>query len=167
MFTNEYYPIGDEIGFDVDITKLRRKELLTHFECERRLWLDAGMSEAAIFLVHFGENGRGGDYAVWLAERKHTRNDHKYAPGIPVAIDMIDPDCAWISSGRNTMDEVEFKIDMEAALSTLTDLQRRSFCGVRLDGRTQKDVADELGISRDSVKQAIEGAIKKLMKISS
>ena len=153
-----------------DITMLSRKQLLDHFELERQEWLAAGIGEAAIYRIHFGEpgeNGRGGDYRMWLNERRHTRPDHKYAPGTALAIDTVDPDGAWISGGRGGLDEVEYAIDLEAALSKLTDLQRASFMEVRLNGRTQADVAYELGVSRESVKQAVEGALKKLKKFFS
>jgi len=147
--------------------KLSREQLMEHFEQERQEWLKAGMSDADIHRIHFGEeseNGRGGDYRMWLDERKHTRPDHKYAPGTPVAIDAVDPESAWISGGRGGLDDAEFNIDFESAFSQLTDLQRRSFIEVRLNGRTQADVASDLGVSRESVKQAIVGAVKKLKK---
>ena len=153
-----------------DITKLSRKQLFDYFEQERQEWLTAGISEAVIYRIHFGEpgeNGRGGDYRMWLNERRHTRPDHKYAPGTAVAIDTVDPDGAWISGGRGGLDEVEYDIDLERAMSMLTDLQRASFVGVRLKGRTQAAVAHELGVSRESVKQAVEGALKKLRKFFS
>jgi len=152
---------------NTDITKLQRSQLIKHFEQERLEWFAAGMNEADIFRIHFGkpeDNGRGGDYRIWLDERRHTRSDHKYAPGIAIAIDTIDPDGAWIRSERNGLSEVEIEHDLEIALSELTDLQRRCFIEVRLNERTQTDVADELGISRESVKQAISGALKKLKK---
>jgi len=150
-----------------DITKLTRKQLKEHLEQERREWLAEGMSEADIFLIHFGEpgsNGRGGDYRIWLDERRHTRPDHKYAFGSPVAVDTVDPGGAWISSGRGGLDDVEFDHDLEIALAKLTDFQRTCFIEVRFNDRTQVDVAGELGISRESVKQAVNGALKKLKK---
>jgi RNA polymerase sigma factor (sigma-70 family) len=150
--------------------QLKQSAFRAFLESERREWLAAGMSEADIHRVHFGEeheNGRGGDYGVWLSERKHCRPDRKYAPGVAVAIDTVDPDGAWISGGNGGIDEVEFMTDLEAALDELTELQRKSFVEVRLNERTQADVADELGVSRESVKQAITGALKKLRKFSS
>ena len=152
---------------NTDFTKLSRKQLMEHFECERQEWLAAGMSEGDIFRIHFGEedeNGLGGDYRIWLDERKHTRPDRKYAPGAPIAIDAVDPSGAWISGGRSGLDDAEFGIDLDSALLLLTDLQRVCFVEVKLNGRTQSDIADELGISRESVKQAINGALKKLKK---
>jgi RNA polymerase sigma factor (sigma-70 family) len=157
-----------------DFTKLNKNALLEHFEKERQQWLAEGMSEAAIFRIHFGEldgDGKlkkptggqyGGDYQVWLDERKHTRPDHKYAPGAPVAIDTVDPNNAWISDGRSGMDETEFKIDLEAALSKLTPQQRICFVEVVLRERTQQAIADELGITQQGVVNHIKAAKKKL-----
>ncbi len=62
------------------------------------------------------------------------------------------------------MADVEFKTDFEAALSYLTRIQRISFIEVRLKKRTQADVATEWGTSRENVKQAIHGAVKKWSK---
>ena len=160
-----------------DFAKLSKKELLEHFENERQEWLALGMSEADIFRIHFGEvdeygklikpkdGSYDGDYLLWLAERKHTRPDHKYAPGTPVAIDTIDPDGAWISGGRSGIDEAELNVDLEAALSTLTELQMFCFVEVVLDERTQQSVADELGIKQQVVDKHIRAAKKKIKNI--
>jgi hypothetical protein len=150
-----------------DFKRLSRKQLMEHFDREREEWLSAGMSEADIYRVHFGEeteNGRGGDYRVWLDERKHIRPDRKYAPGTPVAIDTVDPDGAWISGGRGGLDEAEFNIDFEAAISSLTELQRFCFVEVALNDRTQESVAVEIGKSRETVKYALGAAKKNLKK---
>ena len=147
-----------------EFAKLNRKALFMHFERERQEWLEAGMNEADIFLMHFGEDGESGDYAVWLAERKHIRPDHKYCPGTPLAIDTVDPNGAWISSGRNGMDEVESQIDITIALSTLTDLQRFSFVEICLNGRAYRDVATERGKSLGTISDAVRAAKEKLKK---
>lgn len=107
----------------------------------------------------------GGDYRTWLDERSHTRTDHKYSPGMPITIEKADPYGELISCGDDGVGDAEFQIDLEVALSTLTDLQRKCFIEVRIKRRTQAEVANEIGVSRDSVKQAIEGAVKKLKKI--
>ena len=157
-----------------DFVKLSKKELLEHFENERQEWLALGMSEAVIFRVHFGDldsDGKlirpkdgsyGGDYLLWLAERKHTRPDHKYAPGTPVAIDTVDPDGAWISSGRGGIDDAEFNVDLEAALSTLTELQRFCFVEVCINDRTYRSVAAERGKSVGTVSDAVRAAKEKM-----
>ena len=148
-----------------DFTKLSREQLMENFEQERQEWLTAGMSEVDIFRIHFGteeENGKGGDYRTWLDERKHTRSDRKYAPGTPVAIDTVDPSGAWISGGRSGLDDAEFGIDFESALSKLTESQRLCFVEVALNDRTQQSVADELGVRQQIVNKHIRAAKKKL-----
>jgi len=146
---------------------ITRQQLLAHFEQERQAWLTAGMNEADIFRIHFGEeheNGRGGDYRMWLDERKHTRTDHKYAPGTSVAIDAVDPGSAWVLTGRGGLDVAEFGIDLEAALSTLTVFQRHCFVEVVLNDRMQISVSGDLNITRQMVDKHIKAAIKKIKK---
>jgi RNA polymerase sigma factor (sigma-70 family) len=147
-----------------EYTKFSHKELLKHLENERREWIKSGMSESDVYRIHFGEeneNGRGGDYRVWLNERSHTRADHKYAPGTPVAIDAVDPNGAWISSG---LDDIEFSIDLDFALSKLTEPQRFCFVEVVQNMRTQQSVADELQIAQQTVDKHIKAAKKKLQR---
>jgi RNA polymerase sigma factor (sigma-70 family) len=151
-----------------DYAKLSRKQLLEQMEIERQEWLALGMTEADVYRMHFGEEhegGKGGDYAVWLSERRHTRSDRKYAPGTPVAIDTADPDGVWIHDRRSSPDAVEFNVDLEAALSTLTELQRFCFVEVAVNDRTQQSVADELQIAQQTVDRHIRAAKKKLQKI--
>ena len=160
-----------------DFAKLSKISLFKLFEQERLEWLAAGMSEADIFKTHFGELSKNnklikrkddrysGDYFVWLAERRHTRPDYKYAPGTPVSIDAVDPDGAWISGGRGELDDAEFNIDLEAALlSELTELERLCFVKVVVEDRKQQSVADELQITQQMVSKHIKAAIKKLNK---
>jgi RNA polymerase sigma factor (sigma-70 family) len=153
---------------NTDITKLSKTQLMKHFDRERQEWLAAGMSEADIYRVHFGEeseNGRGGDYREWLDEQKHIRPDHKYCPGTPVSLEDLEPDGGLTREAFDHISEVEAQIDLELAFDTLTVLQRVAFIEVRLNKRTQADVANELGVSRENVKQAICGALKKLRNI--
>jgi RNA polymerase sigma factor (sigma-70 family) len=145
--------------------QMKQTPFRKHLERERQQMLAAGMSEADIYRLHFGEeneNGRGGDYGVWLSERKHLRPDRKYSPGVPVAIDTIDPDSARISDGKSGLEDIEFEIDLKAAMNTLTELQRLCFIQVELRDRTQKAVADELKISQQMVDKHIKAAKKKL-----
>jgi DNA-directed RNA polymerase specialized sigma24 family protein len=150
---------------NADYAQLSRKQLITQFEQERREWLEAGMSEADVHRVHFGEeneNGRGGDYAVWLAERGRGRADHKYAPGTPVAIDTVDPDGARIGGGRGGLDDADFSIDLEKALSTLTELQRFCFVEVCLKERSYTDVAKRCGKHHSTIQESVRAAKAKL-----
>ena len=153
-----------------DITKLPRRHLMEYLERERQEWLSAGMSEADIFRVHFGEpneSGRSGDYRVWLDERKHTRPDRKYAPGAPVAIDMVDPDGAWISGGQGGLDDAEFGIVLETALSKLTEFQRTCFVEVVLNERSYTNVASHFGKHHSTIQEAVRAAKAKLKKFFS
>lgn len=144
---------------------LSRKALIIQLETERQEWLAAGMSEAAIFYIHFGADGKDGDYRIWLSERKYIRADHKYAPGTPVSIDAIDPENAWINSGRGSLDDADSQIDIEAALGKLTELQRFCFTEVMLKGHTEQVVAKKLGMTQQSVHKHIKAAKKKLQNI--
>ena len=145
-------------------TNHNRKTLFAALEAERQAWLSNGMSKAAIFYIHFGVDGKGGDYRVWLSERKHGRADHKYAPGTPVAIDAVDPENAWISSGRGGLDDADVQIDLANALAALTELQRFCFVEVIIKTRTQQAVAVEIGKTRENVKYALNAAKQNLKK---
>ena len=148
-----------------DYANLSRKALIEQLEQERQEWLEAGMDEASIFRIHFGEdedNGKGGDYGTWLSERKHIRGDHKYCPGIPLSIEEADPDGSWICDPRNNLFELETHLDFDGALSKLTELQRYCFVEVAINGRIQQSVADELGIKQQVVDRHIKAAQKKL-----
>lgn len=150
-----------------DFAKLNRAALLTLFEQERQEWLDAGMSEADIHRIHFGEDsadGRGGDYGVWLSERKHTRSDHKYAPGTPAVIDTVDPDNAWISDSRDYFGETETRLDIESALATLPSAQSELVRAVVLGGLTPAEYARDKHINKSVVSRTLGRARKKIKK---
>jgi len=151
---------------DFTFTKLTRKQLMAHFEQERQAWLTEGMSEADIFRIHFGEeaeNGRGGDYRAWLNERRHTRPDHKYALGAPVAIAAVDPDGAWIGGGRRGQDDLDFGIDLDAALSEMPSAQRELVSAILFAGMTSAEYARAKGINKSVVSRTL-GRAKKYLK---
>jgi hypothetical protein len=151
-----------------DYAKLSREALLEQFELERQAWLAAGMSEEDIRRIHFGteeDKGMGGDYGVWLSERKHIRGDHKYCPGVPLSIEGSDPDGVWIRDPRNNLADAEANADFSHALGTLTELQRFSFIEVCINGRTYRDVAAEIEKHYTTIEQAVKGARKKLKNI--
>lgn len=52
-----------------------------------------------------------------------------------------------------------------AAMGKLTERQREVIELYYFKGMTQQEIADELGIGRRSVGNALEGAIKKLKKV--
>ena len=155
---------------DHDFIKLSRKALLVAFEEERLQWLAAGMYEAQVFRIHFGEDedeGKGGDYGVWLSERKHLRPDHKYAPGIPISMDSISHANDWLVGRSDEIAHVDFSVDLELALATLTEIQRRYFVLVRMEGFSFAEVARLEEKVESTVFRTVKAAEKKLKKFFS
>lgn len=74
-------------------------------------------------------------------------------------------------SGRTVMwlpDCVSFFIRKETRremLESMTDKQREVFTLYYYDGLKQREIAESLGISRDSVNDRLEGALKKVKKL--
>ncbi|MDP3723940.1 MAG: sigma-70 family RNA polymerase sigma factor [Candidatus Omnitrophota bacterium] len=56
------------------------------------------------------------------------------------------------------------KLDLEAALQTLTPKQKAAFL-LFADGHTEREIAQQLGLSRGNVHAYLEAARKKLKKI--
>ena len=148
---------------NIDITKLTRRQVMSHFEQERRKWLKIGMSEADIYRIHFGEeneNGRGGDYRIWLDERRHTRSDHKYALGTPISFECLT--CDEYADSRDGIECIEFYANLENALGTLTDLQRKYFVLVFIKGYSYSEIAIVEGKNRSTIFRLVETAVKKI-----
>jgi RNA polymerase sigma factor (sigma-70 family) len=150
---------------NTDITKLSRTQLIKHLEQERKAWFSLGMSEADIFRIHFGEpdkNGRGGDYRIWLDERRHTRADHKYALGTPISTG----DMSFIedipAKNESVFDSVDFSIDLEQALTPLTDLQRKYVILVLIHECSYAEAARKNNITEGAVRKHIRLALPKL-----
>jgi len=97
------------------------------------------------------------------AERKHTRA-HKYT-GIPVSYEGVTESGEQIADYSVDLTHLELGIDLAQALASLTDIQRQCFIEVCVYGKTQREMAAQLGKSKNTVAQAINGARKKLQKI--
>jgi hypothetical protein len=168
------------------VYKKMKSTLHREIEQERQAWLKAGMSEADIFRIHYGDdNGSGitsgddeeyvypGDYAIWLKERSHTRDDYKYI-GKRVFLDdnMSDDNSEFdiltfsdtIGKLCDEMVNIPIKIDFERAFAKLTDKQKYYFTEVCLNGRTLKDVAAECGRHHSVVDDGVKLARKNLQK---
>jgi RNA polymerase sigma factor (sigma-70 family) len=148
---------------NIDITKLTHRQVLDHFEKERHEWLSIGMNEADIYRIHFGEeneNGRGGDYRIWLDERRHTRSDHKYALGTPISFECLA--CDEYADSRDEIECVEFYANLENALRMLTDLQRKYFVLVFVKGYSYSEIATVEGKNRSTIFRLVESAVKKI-----
>jgi len=88
---------------------------------------------------------------------------HKYT-GDYVSLEYLAANGEEVPDSRDGFAELEASRFAGQALATLTELQRFCFVEVCLQGRTQEDVAEELGKSRRTVRDAIEAARKKLKK---
>jgi RNA polymerase sigma factor (sigma-70 family) len=159
-----------------DFINLRRKALLEAMERERHEWLAAGMSEAAIFLIHFGQTDAGGnpikpenggypgDYAVWLSERSHRRADHKYAPGAPLSLDAFKYEGALFidPKSEDELTNTEQTADIETALSALPPGQAKLARALIFERITPAEYARRNGISKAAVSKTLGKLQKKL-----
>ncbi len=66
--------------------------------------------------------------------------------------------------GENPQDAVERRETREEMLTAMTDKQREAFVMYYRDGMTQEEIAEIVGVSRDSVNDRLEGALKKAKK---
>jgi len=96
------------------------------------------------------------------ANRRHIRNDHKYAPGTPISLNTVDESAEIPCKPRNIPDMAGIINDLRTALERLTHMQRFCFIETELGGRTQQSVADELGIAQKNVNKHIKAARKKI-----
>jgi len=149
---------------NTDFTNLTRKQLMKHFELERQEWLEVGMSEADIFRVHFGEtyeNGRGGDYRIWLDERKHSRRN-------PISLESAKYDGEWFSDGSDFLTDMiraEKIIRLHIALSQLTTEQQALISRIYFKKEKVIDIAAEQGVSHSAISHRVATVLKKMKKL--
>lgn len=98
------------------------------------------------------------------SNRRHKRSDHKYAPGEPVSLDSADCDDGWLANRNNDIADVEFFLDMEKAMATLSDLQQRYFILNRLKGYSYAEIARLDGKHKSTVQRLTESAAEKIKK---
>jgi RNA polymerase sigma factor (sigma-70 family) len=96
------------------------------------------------------------------ANRRHTRPDHKYAPGAPVSLDSLEYDGDWLADQNDGIALAELSIDLERAMASLTDLQRRYVSEVYLCGCSYAELARKDSISEAAVRKHVKLAITKL-----
>jgi len=100
------------------------------------------------------------DRDAFNSERKHSRHH-------PMSLDHCEHHGEWFEDKHDAISEIELAIDLERALSTLTDLQRVCLVETRQNGKTQQELAVELGKSRSTVQKAVNGAIETLKTVES
>ena len=158
-----------------DFTKLGKKAFLAFLEKERQEMLAAGMSEADIQRLHFGEldengkplkDGHPGDYAMWQAERKHKRPDHKYACGAPLSLESLEYEGTWVKddTAEKSMMDVDRTLSIEAMLQTLSPKQSVLARALVFGGITAAEYACDNKISKAAVSQTLVLVRKKLKK---
>ena len=101
-------------------------------------------------------------------ERRHTRNDHKYARGTPILMGAQESADDWlVFSMDESLKAVELKVDLEIALKALTPLQRRYFVLNRMWGYSYAEIGGFEGKSKMTIcgiVLAAERKIKNFMK---
>lgn len=97
-------------------------------------------------------------------DRQEYNNDHKETRR-HVSLDaaLYEGD-AFADEGAD-LEKYADRIDLQRAISTLTDHQQRIIKGYFFDGLTYVELGDELGISEAGVRQAANRALKQLRKI--
>lgn len=150
----------------LDFLKFSRKQLIKHFEQERQEWLTIGVSEANIFRIHFGEDGDGGDYRMWLDERKHIRPDRKYVQGTQLSLESLLYEGEWFEdkTASKTLLEVEQTADIEAIFSNLTNKQRNLLQAIVFDEKSCAEYANENRLNKSTISRNLECARKKMKK---
>ena len=100
-------------------------------------------------------------------DREECNSDRKHSRRHPISLDHCEYQGAWVEDKNDAIGEIEFAIDLERALSTLTGLQRTCFIETRENGKTQRELAAELGKSRSTIQKAVDGAIQILKSCNS
>ena len=103
------------------------------------------------------------DYIENNQERSHRRDDHKYACGRPMSLNSVDSADDWLVFNQITSyTAVELRVDLETAMETLTDLQRRYFIMNRIIGYSSHEIASLEDKRQSTVHKTILQAEKKI-----
>jgi hypothetical protein len=150
--------------------QLKQTAFREHLERERQKWLAAGMSEADIFCIHFGgddENGHGGDYGAWLAERAQIRGDHQFAPGVPQSLESVKYESLELADARATNEiiSVELEADIIAAIKALPAAQAKIAEAIYKEGINPAQYAGRTGMSKANAYRLWEKARTKLKEL--
>ena len=96
-----------------------------------------------------------------LIERKETRRHQSLDKSLEHGWDVTDPSAdVALQAERN-----EEKARLSSALQKLTDKQRAVLLLYIEDGKSFREIGEELGIHKDTVKEHYHAAIKNLRKI--
>ena len=115
-----------------------------------KLWENCGKvtpSKAKSYLFTTANN-------LMLNEAAHKKVVLKYQQLKPKTSTNEDPEFL--------MQENEYMIKLQNAISNLSEAQRTAFLLNRIEGKKHKEIAELLGISTKAVEKRIYGALKKL-----
>ena len=96
--------------------------------------------------------------------RQEYNNDHKETRR-HVSLDAALYEGEAFADEGAGLEKYAERIDLQRAISTLTDHQQRIIKGYFFDGLTYVELGEELGISEAGVRQAANRALKQLRKI--
>jgi len=148
---------------NTDITKLTRRQLIKHFEQERQEWLAIGMNEADIFRIHFGEtdeNGKGGDYRMWLDEYNHNR--HK-----SVSMEDVEYEGEWFSDNSDFLSDLiqaEDVTRLRAAMTKLLPKQQVLIKRIYFSNEKVIDIAAAQGVLQSAISHRTATILRNLKK---
>ena len=97
-------------------------------------------------------------------DRQEYNNDHKQTRR-HVSLDAALYEGEAFADEGAGLEKYAERIDLQRAISTLTDHQQRIIKGYFFDGLTYVELGEELGISEAGVRQAANRALKQLRKI--
>ena len=97
-----------------------------------------------------------------LNDRKHARPDHKYAPCAPLSLESLFCDGKWFADPNDCIAAAELAVDLERAMDTLTDLQRRYYRLARLEGYKCTEIAKRDGKDPSTVREIVKAAERKV-----
>lgn len=98
------------------------------------------------------------------AERKHTRSDHKYAPGEPISLESLLYEGEPLASFNDYIAATELAVDIMRALRLLSETQRRYFIMRRIKGLKYKEIAALEGRQTSTIFRLVESATRKIQK---
>jgi len=103
------------------------------------------------------------DHHEFNQERRHRRNDHKYARGTPILMGAEESADDWlVFSTDESLKAVELKVDLEMALKALTARQRRYFVLNRMWGYSYAEIGRSEGKSKMTICEVVLTAEKKI-----
>ncbi len=105
------------------------------------------------------------DEALLRNNRKHSRSDHKYAPGTPLSLERLFLEGKWFEDRNCLIKAAELSLDLISAMKSLTALQVRYFILARIYDYDYVAIGKLVGKHSTTIQRLVESAMKKLNKI--